>query len=838
MMKSRGSTGNLFADRIKQMAKRNESDEDESSARDGLSLLDMDYGNRHHDNNYAEWENDLSKLTPASRRKKLSILQSFRRKKLQAKRSDNSRSPDQKQQIPFVPFAFALANRPDDGDEKSNPRQEEASRMEYPATSKDLSVAQSLRQTLKKSFSKRRMQNEDESRKYVDSLGQSETSERIPGVQPERIRTREGDAVAQRKTSTETMNSEISFQNSPTGQSSVMQHHEPRRRTRTRKPANNHRKASVETNNSEDSTIYSMLDDQDTLMNSPVSTMAMEDATSAWMEIVFQDLPRGSSAEISEQSQSPQNIEKLDSTGTTIDGIKRHYKESTKNNGSHAENMASSRVEDNEISNEGIASAGNDRQPDTIVALKDTDTIGNKNVKSLDPDNVLASSTSKKTKMSPQPQRRSRSLGMSPHSIHRKASSSEISPGNPLVSKSNNGESRRRSKRSVSLSGGSPRHRCSPRFDGENKSQFRRRGRKSVVCASQSPKQMRKSLPTLSLDGDAQPLSPPRSTSLGSRRIALSGGSPRPEERKSSSVSGSPGRRRRKKIGSEVGALNPSNEKSQQERDQGKSRSQSRNKSKRRDSHSGASKKSSKSRRSKQQQQKKSEKAKVKKEDPAPVLEENNLYGAVPECPSVGSASGSASAFSDYVGNALITPQTDRTVLLPSGSPSDSQEGLDELLGISRHDDPREHSDAKSDDNVRRRTLDIPRFGPSNRYARWRDHSDGWEDSNESSGGHRRIASDTPVSSSSPLTKPRPGMPKKALSHRSLSVSRSPQHDGRYVGFKEKAAREASSNSRRSLVDIAIDSSLSRLSLPDEDSVATPGLDQSVHSLFFDSMED
>lgn len=867
-MKRISSAGSFLPDRIKLAAKKAErGGEQDDAEKEGLSLLNNSEYHGHQDEEIGQqheqgaedvgWDNDLSAMTPTSRKKKLSILKNFRRK-IQSPYNETPEISPKKEDFQFLPFALSLTtsksateNTPANQDfvDKDDKEEEEVSRIleDSNAGSGD-SLSQSLRQKFMKSISKRRLRSnnrEEDGKKDTSSASEyAGVNSTNTGEQqdPQRVRNRRRATSLVRKQQRNSSVESIDSQGSPVFVPPPESKNE-RRRNRRRTPSLIQRKASVE---SEDSTIYSQPDhDCDMMVGRGVeaqdrdffvkeaTTLEMADSRSAWMEIAFEDLSRGSTTPISctkkgeddsQPSPIPQKTERTENTEPTGENS---FSSSTHDVGEAADNNSrrtegcfplqneksssrrSAKMVDKPLSVK--MSAGIDPQTNGILPLREARTTSKDEKKLAPPDSpeLEEKEGSKRKRNSARSLRRSQSVGTSPHSNgKRTVQSANNSPTKGPVGPARHQQEKRNS-RSVSASRRSA-HRLRDRTlraNGSSKSPGMRSRKPAVDGSSHISRSIRKSLPTINLDGDAPPV-PTRSSSPGSVRSAGSSLRGARVNATKNGTEASPGRRRRKKpfpagVGGDRTAPEDDRiQKQQQER----SRSSSRSKSKRAvtsSQHSRASSTGSRSRRSKLRKSKSEKSSKKTKKQFTLPTSDSNLYGAMPECPSVGSASESASVFSDYM-EASLTPKTDTTILVLSETPKpESLMGLDELLDMTKKlEEPVEDESAKKE------------------------------------GAHRRAVSDIPQTSVSTRTgKDRPGMGDKALSHRTLLTPGAPV-GGRYVTLKEKVARHSTSKERKKLIDGSLDESLSRLSIADEGSVTSHGLGESVHSLFFDAMGD
>jgi hypothetical protein len=562
-------------------------------------------------------------------------------------------------------------------------------------------------------------------------------------------------------------------------------------KNRFRSPSTVRRKSSVETNNSEDSVVKATI-------------MEMTDSKSAWMEIAFENLLPDDQAEDSEPSATPKKTERTESTEPT------------------SENSVARRL------------------------------------------------------------RRSRSVGTSPHCTTRKTATAVIlnveETNSPTKGTDSSGTRARqgRRNRSTSLSRRSPnrlRDRTrrvasiskSPSRISGSKSPSQVRTRKRVDASPRSL-HSRKSLPTISLDGEAK--SPPGNTrrsldgeakspvgntsipragrrSLDGEAKSPAGNSPRAGRKSStrSNYEASPGRRRRKKSLVGVGGDGIEDENVPRER----SSSTGSYSQHRRTPSTGSISSSTGSRRTPSTGSKsrhstlrksKSEKPKmVKNLDASTLSGQNNLYGTVPECPSVGSAS--ESVFSDYMEDS--TPKTVKAVLVTSQAESADMQLLEDFLDNSHHEVPEEDYLWGRFENINS-VSDIPRSSLSSNNGKERPSLTKTlsNQSLSSNNGKERPSLAKTLSNqslSSNNGKERPSLA-KTLSNQSLSKPGSPYIGGRYVSLKEKASRHSSSKDRKKMIDGALNASLSCLSIGDEGSVASLGLDRSINSLFFDAMAD
>jgi hypothetical protein len=227
----------------------------------------------------------------------------------------------------------------------------------------------------------------------------------------------------------------------------------------------------------------------------------------------------------------------------------------------------------------------------------------------------------------------------------------------------------------------------------------------------------------------------------------------------------------------------------------------------------------------------------VKNLDASTLSGQNNLYGTVPECPSVGSAS--ESVFSDYMEDS--TPKTVKAVLVTSQAESADMQLLEDFLDNSHHEVPEEDYLWGRFENINS-VSDIPRSSLSSNNGKERPSLTKTlsNQSLSSNNGKERPSLTKTLSNqslSSNYGKERPSLA-KTLSNQSLSKPGSPYIGGRYVSLKEKASRHSSSKDRKKMIDGALNASLSCLSIGDEGSVASLGLDRSINSLFFDAMAD
>jgi hypothetical protein len=392
-------------------------------------------------------------------------------------------------------------------------------------------------------------------------------------------------------------------------------------------------------------------------------------------------------------------------------------------------------------------------------------------------------------------QRRSRSVGTSPHCTMRKTATADnlnVEETNSTTKGTNlsgTGARQGRSNRSVSLSRRSP-HRLrdrtlrvatsskSPSQISGTKSTSQTRTRNRVGASPRSSHSRRMSLPTISLDDEPKP---------------PDGNGQRAGRRKSStrsSYEASPGAlRRRKKLLVAAGGDGTEDENVPREI----SRSPGSYSQRRPTSSTGSISRHSTSSKSK------SEKPKlVKNLDDSTLSDQSNLYGTMPGCPSVCSASEAASVFSEYMEDSL-TPKTVKAVLVTTEAESAGMH-LEAFLDNS-------HSEVSGEDYLfgkvenRNSVSDIPRSSPSINNR-----------------------------------KERPSVA-KTMSNQSLPKPGSPYMGGRYVSLREKASRQSISKDRKKMIDGALNASMSRLSLADEASVASLGWDSSVSSVLLDPME-
>jgi hypothetical protein len=207
------------------------------------------------------------------------------------------------------------------------------------------------------------------------------------------------------------------------------------------------------------------------------------------------------------------------------------------------------------------------------------------------------------------------------------------------------------------------------------------------------------------------------------------------------------------------------------------------------------------------------------------------------------------------------TPKTVKAVLVTSQAESADMQLLEDFLDNSHHEVPEEDYLWGRFENINS-VSDIPRSSLSSNNGKERpsltktlsnqslSSNNGKErpslaktlsnQSLSSNNGKERPSLAKTLSNqslSSNYGKERPSLA-KTLSNQSLSKPGSPYIGGRYVSLKEKASRHSSSKDRKKMIDGALNASLSCLSIGDEGSVASLGLDRSINSLFFDAMAD